>query len=68
MRTLEDMVQLPSHCRDFLCGFVAYMHRKDFDRALVQMAGEYSEIALVLYPGSGCHHDPSKRTTVVRTI
>ncbi|KAF8383070.1 hypothetical protein PRIPAC_72212 [Pristionchus pacificus] len=40
--------------RDFLCGFVAYMHRKDFDRALVQMAGAYigSEVVKISYARS----------------
>ncbi|GMR32733.1 hypothetical protein PMAYCL1PPCAC_02928 [Pristionchus mayeri] len=40
--------------RDFLCGFVAYMHRKDFDRALVQMSGAYMgpEVVKISYARS----------------
>ncbi|GMT04008.1 hypothetical protein PENTCL1PPCAC_26182 [Pristionchus entomophagus] len=40
--------------REFLCGFVAYMHRKDFDRALVQMAGAFigPEVVKISYARS----------------
>ncbi|GMT32422.1 hypothetical protein PFISCL1PPCAC_23719 [Pristionchus fissidentatus] len=40
--------------REYLCGFVAYMHRKDFDRALVQMTGALirNEVVKISYARS----------------